>query len=88
VKSRRICSICDKKYFCHVLRKLELKFHETIFEITKTYATQLLEKIEIFKTKTRTKKNVFLTIVSAYGVKKNEYYLNVITNQLLLEDLF
>jgi uncharacterized protein len=86
MQATQIDFIIDRDDNC--INLLELKFYETIFEINKSYATQLLEKIDIFKTKTRTKKNVFLTMVSASGVKKNEYYLNVVTNQLLLEDLF
>jgi hypothetical protein len=34
------------------------------------------------------KKNVFITMLSVFGVKKNEHYLMVVTNQLLIDDLF
>ena len=67
---------------------LELKFYDTIFEINKNYAQQLNEKVSIFKEKTKLKKNVFLTLLTANGAKKNEYYLSTITNELVLEDLF
>lgn len=78
--------IIDRDDNC--INVLELKFHESEFELTKSYAAQLEEKISIFKAKTKTKKNVFLTMVSAYGVKKNEYYLSTVTNQIFIEDLF
>ena len=67
---------------------LELKFYDTVFEINKNYAQQLNEKISIFKEKTKLKKNVFLTLLTANGAKKNEYYLSTITNELTIEDLF
>ncbi len=67
---------------------LELKFHHSEYEITKDYAQKLSEKIAIFKENTKTKKNIFLTLLTANGVKKNQHYLNVVTNQLNLEDLF
>jgi uncharacterized protein len=78
--------IIDRDDNC--INLLELKFHNTEFEITKEYAQQLLNKISIFKATTKTKKNVFLTFLSANGVKKNEHYLSVVTNQIGLEDLF
>ncbi|MCB0595217.1 MAG: ATP-binding protein, partial [Phaeodactylibacter sp.] len=65
-----------------------LKFHNGTFEITKKYAEQLQKKVQAFKEGTRTKKNVFLTFLTAYGVKKNKYYLSLAANQLLVEDLF
>ena len=67
---------------------LELKFYDTVFEINKNYAQQLNEKVSIFKEKTKLKKNVFLTLLTANGAKKNEYYLSTITNELTIEDLF
>jgi hypothetical protein len=67
---------------------LELKFHNAEFEIKKEYAKQLSEKINIFKEKTKTKKNIFLTLLTANGAKKNEHYLSIVTNQIALEDLF
>jgi hypothetical protein len=56
--------------------------------MTKKYAAELAEKIDIFKKKTKTKKNVFLTLLAANGAKKNEHYLSIVTNQIELEDLF
>jgi uncharacterized protein len=67
---------------------LEVKFYEEIFEVTNSYAQQLSEKVRVFKEKTSTKKNIFVTMLTVFGVKKNANYLNIVTNQLLLEDLF
>jgi hypothetical protein len=67
---------------------LELKFYDTVFEITKNYAEELQHKVTLFKKKTRTNKNVFITMLTANGVKNNEYFLSVITNELNLSDLF
>jgi uncharacterized protein len=47
-----------------------------------------LHKATIFKEKTRSKKNVFITMLTVFGVKKNEHYLMSVTNQLLIDDLF
>jgi hypothetical protein len=67
---------------------LEVKFYNTEYEVSETYARQLLHKATIFKEKTRFKKNVFITMLTVFGVKKNEHYLMAVTNQLLIDDLF
>lgn len=67
---------------------LEIKFLDSEFELTKAYAARLEEKARIFKLQTRTTKNVFVTLLTAAGARKNEHYLGVVTNDVKLEDLF
>ena len=67
---------------------LEVKFHDKEFVISKNYEQELREKIAIFREQTRTRKSIFITMLSAFGVKKNEHYLSIVTNQLLIDDLF
>ncbi len=78
--------IIDRNDNC--INVLELKFYDTMFELTKNYSKQLSEKVQIFKEKNKVKKNVFITLLTANGVKKNQYYLSTITNQLNIDDLF
>lgn len=78
--------VIDRSDNC--INLFELKFHNTVFEVTKNYAYQLQHKIELFKTKTRTKKNVMLTFLTPFGVKENKYYLSLAANQLLIDNLF
>lgn len=78
--------IIDRNDNC--INVLELKFYDTIFELTKNYSQQLSEKVQIFKEKNKVKKNVFITLLTPNGVKKNQYYLSTITNQLIIDDLF
>jgi uncharacterized protein len=77
--------IIDRNDNC--INILELKFYDTLFEMTKKYANDMQNKVAIFKEKSKTKKNVFTTLLTANGTKKNEYYLSSITNELRLEDL-
>lgn len=84
-KGAQIDLIIDRNDNC--INILELKFGNSSFEITKAYASKLNEKVEIFKTQTKTKKNVFLTLITPFGAKKNSYFLENITNELVLEDL-
>jgi AAA+ ATPase superfamily predicted ATPase len=66
---------------------IEVKFHNTTFEITKDYHKTLLNKKELFIEKTKTKKNVFVTMISLNGVKVNEYYLSAVNNQINLSQM-
>ena len=61
---------------------LEIKFYDTEFIITKEIFENLNKKKTIFIEKTKTKKNVFVTMISLNGVIQNEYYLSQITNQI------
>lgn len=85
-RGTQIDFIIDRSDNC--VNILELKFYDSIFEITKSYAEQLKEKVSIFKAKTKIKKNIFITMLTINGAKKNEYYLSTITNELTVEDLF
>ncbi|GAB4038922.1 AAA family ATPase [Spirosoma gilvum] len=67
---------------------LELKFYEGLFDMTKAYAAQLQEKVAVFKQSTRTRKNIFITLVTLAGAKKNAHYLSVVTNEITIDDLF
>ncbi len=78
--------IIDRNDNC--INILEVKYYDSIFEISKNYALQLSERVNIFKEKNKVKKNIFITMLTANGVKKNQYYLSTITNQLQLDDLF
>ena len=78
--------ILDRSDNC--INIFELKYHNSTFNISKEYSDRLRTKIERFKEETKTKKNVFLTFLTAYGVSKNKYYLSLNANQLLLEALF
>ena len=66
----------------------EIKFSNSTFSIDKQYAKILQKKIEIFKEKTKTKKQIFLAIISAYGLKKNRYSEELVDSIVTLEDLY
>lgn len=85
-KGAQIDFIIDRDDNC--MNLLELKYYDAEFEITKPYATQLREKVQVFKKATATKKNIFLTLLTTYGTKVNAHYLGIITNQLTIDDLF
>jgi hypothetical protein len=47
---------------------IEIKFSQGPFTITKSYAQELRQKVEVFKQVTGTKKNVFLTFLTTHGL--------------------
>jgi uncharacterized protein len=66
----------------------EIKFSQTPFTITKQYAAELLNKEQIFRMETNTKKALFTTLVTPFGVVNNEYKTGFVHSEILLDDLF
>lgn len=66
----------------------EIKCSDASFVIDKAYAQVLLNKISIFREQTRTKKQLFLALITTFGLKKTIYSEEIVTNQVTLEDLF
>ena len=72
----------------HVINLCEIKFSLQPFTITKAYAAQLQQKISRFKTETDTKKAVWLTMITTFGLTKNEYAASLVQKELTMEVLF
>jgi len=66
----------------------EMKFSESEFTISADYAKTLRQKIEVFKTVSKTRKNIFITMITTFGVKENSHSLDIMSNSLTLECLF
>jgi uncharacterized protein len=71
-----------------VINIFEIKFNTEAFTLTKDYAETLNEKISIFKATTKTNKQIFLTLISAFGLKHNAHSLGLVQQVLTLTDLF
>ena len=54
-----------------------MKFSINPFVIDKKYDAELRNKIGVFKTETQTKKSVFLTMLTTFGLQVNRYSGNV-----------
>lgn len=72
----------------NVINLCEMKFYNAEFSITKSYANEIRNKINLFRTNTGTTKNVFLTMITTFGVKQNQYSLELVQNELTTECLF
>ena len=71
-----------------VINLFEIKFSINEVTITKAYDAILRHKIQSFREATATKKSVFLTMLTTFGLKQNEYTNSVIQNQLTMDALF
>ena len=66
----------------------EMKFSINKFTIDKKYAENLRNKIGEFKAQTKTRKSVFLTLVTTYGITPNAYASQLVTNSITMDALF
>jgi len=66
----------------------EMKYTSNPFVIDKATALNLMKKIEVFKEQTKSYKQIFLSIVSAAGLKENVWSQELVHGIVSLEDLF
>lgn len=66
----------------------EMKFSIHPFTITKQYANELRHKIGTFKSQTKTRKSVFLTLITTFGVDKNNHFAGLVQNEITMDALF
>ncbi len=66
----------------------EIKFSDGEFAITKQYADQLERKKEVFREQTKSRKALFTTLITPYGIRDNIHARAVVDHSLTLEDLF
>jgi len=85
-KGAQIDLLIDRQDVC--INICEMKFSNTEFTIDKFYARELQDKLNIFKGQTKTKKTLFLTMISTYGTKENIYKTGLVQNEVMMGDLF
>ncbi len=66
----------------------EIKYSDCRFAIDKQYAQVLKKKMEIFQQRSKTKKQLFLAMVTTMGLKRTMYSEEMITGEVALDDLF
>jgi AAA+ ATPase superfamily predicted ATPase len=72
----------------NVMNLCEIKFHKSAFSIDKNYYLNLKNKISELQKETKTKKNIFITMITTHGVKENEYSIELIENKIDINKLF
>jgi hypothetical protein len=66
----------------------EMKFSEGPFTIDKAYADELRQKRETFRRITGTRKTLFLTVVTTFGITDNAYAKELVAKSVLASELF
>ncbi|HEY6899608.1 MAG TPA: ATP-binding protein, partial [Puia sp.] len=85
-KGAQIDLLLDRRDHC--INLCEIKFSADEFVIDKRYAGELENKVKVFRRQTKTRKTIFPTMITPYGVLKNGYYTNLIQAEVLMGDLF
>jgi len=71
----------------NIINLCEAKFSSGEYTINKEYSDSLRNKRTTFTNSTRTRKAVQTTMITTYGLKKNEYSSEILS-EILLDDLF
>lgn len=66
----------------------EMRFSSDVYVLTKKDQEALERKQRVFQRETKTKKTIFITMITPYGVAENEYYLGTVQKQLTMNELF
>ena len=70
-----------------VINLCEMKFSTGQYAITKAYSAQMQARKELFRTLSKTKKALHLTLITTYGLQPN-LYAGEIQSEVTLADLF
>lgn len=85
-RGAQIDLLIDRADYC--ISVCEIKFSDTMFTITKSYAAELQAKLDVFRQQSGSRKTLFLVMIASSGCSENEHYQRLITSQLNLDDLF
>ncbi len=72
----------------NIINLCEMKFSNSVFTITKRYAEEIKKKIDVFKRTTKSRKNVFVLMITTYGLYENKHSLEIVQNSLTMDCLF
>lgn len=72
----------------NVINLCEMKFSTVPFTIDRKYAGELARKVQAFTAATRTRKSVFLTFITTYGLERNAHSDQLVQNALTMDALF
>jgi hypothetical protein len=72
----------------HCINICEMKFSIGAFELTKAYVTELDNKLQVFREQTKTRKALFLTAVTTYGVKNKMSFTGLVQSEIKMGELF
>jgi len=71
-----------------VVNICEIKFTEKPFTISKKYADELRTKMQTFQQDTKSKKTLFLTMITTFGLTENQYSNSLVQQDIDMNVLF
>ncbi len=71
----------------HAVTLFEIKYTDSPFRIDKQYAETLRKKVKVFKERTKTERQIFITLISANGLKESIYSEDLLSGVITLKDL-
>jgi hypothetical protein len=71
-----------------IINIFEIKFYNKSFVVSKAYAQTLKNKLDVFAETTKTRKHLFLILITTFGITPNEHSLGLIDQVLTMDDLF
>ena len=72
----------------NIINICEIKFSETPYIITADYAKKIRNKLAAFKHMTKSKKALFPTMITTYGLIENKHSYSLIQSSIKMTDLF
>ena len=78
--------LIDRADYC--INLCEIKFSDTAYTITKSYAEALQKKKELFKRISKTRKTVFITMITSFGLVDNAHSVNTVDITVDVKGLF
>jgi AAA+ ATPase superfamily predicted ATPase len=85
-KGAQIDLLIDRRDF--IIHICEMKYSKSVFTIDKKYAEELIHKMDAFSQQTRTNKSLFVTMVTTFGIKENDYASQLVQNYITMDALF
>jgi len=71
-----------------IVQLCEIKYCSSPYKINKDYAKVLIQKSEVYQKITKTKKQIFISMITSCHLQKNMYSEEIITSEATLDDLF
>ena len=71
-----------------IISIFEIKYYNDSFTISKDYAQALNNKLRVFRETTKTRKLLFLTLITTFGMTHNQHSLGLVEQVLTFNDLF
>jgi AAA+ ATPase superfamily predicted ATPase len=71
-----------------VINLCEIKYASEEFKLDKAYAKTLLNKVETFEKHFKTKKQIFITLITTFGAKESIWTQELVANEVTMDAFF